>query len=458
MKLRTIAAAALLALSGLAVQSAPVDAERIGKSLTAAGSSVDADGPIPKYEGRDVLEAGWTFGKNRQASWKYHNEKPLYTIDGSNYTKYAEQLTPGQQSVFKANPDYKMDVYPTHRSCAFPDFVVENTRRNVKEAKLGADGNSLASGVLPGLPFPATDNGLEAIWNHLLRYTGIGYDTPVVRTLVSPRPGSDTWIDTITDTTMFFPLNKKGAHKPTDFGATFLDGYVKFITPAAMAGQAMVQRSIFAEQQETYFYFPGQRRVRRMPTYAYDAPMLGFENQMMVDASFTFNGNPDRYDWKLVGAKNMLMPYNAFAMYDNELKVSEVAGPKSVTQKARRYELHKVYVVEATVKSGLRHSAPKRTFFLDADTYLALVADDYDAQGKLWKHRESYAMPVHELQGACALVPYAQYDLQSGRYFLDFVTAETPAVKGFRFYLDSSEPRFKPDFYTQDNLRAMSER
>lgn len=456
MKLRIISATILLALPGLAARSAPVEADRIGKELTAAGSSIEADGPIPKYEGRAVLETGWKFGMNRQASWKYRDEKPLFTIDGSNYAKYAEQLTPGQQALFKANPDYRMDVYPSHRSCAFPDFVVENTRRNAKEAKLGADGNSLASGVLPGLPFPATDNGLEAIWNHLLRYAGIGYDTPAVHTLVSPRPGSDLWIDTITDATLYFPLNKKGANKPTDFGATFQDGYVKFIAPAALAGQGMVQRSIFSEQQETYFYFPGQRRVRRMPTYAYDAPMLGFEGQMMVDASFTFNGNPDRYDWKLVGTKNMLMPYNAFAMYDNEMKVSEVAGPKSVMQKARRYELHKVHVVEATVKAGLRHGAPKRTFFLDADTYLALAADDYDAQGKPWKHRESYAMPVHELQGACALVPHAQYDLHGGRYFLDFVTAS--AAKGFRFYLESNEPRFKPDFYTQDNLRALSER
>jgi len=458
MRIQTVSAGVALLLAGLAAVASPVDADRIGKSLTAAGSSVEADGPIPKYEGRDVLEPGWTFGKNRQASWKYRGEKPLYTIDASNLAQHATQLTPGQQAVFKSNPDYKMDVYPTHRSCAYPDFVIENTKRNVKEAKLGADGNSIATGVLPGLPFPGTQNGLEAIWNHLVRYSGLGYDTPVVRTFVSPRPGSDGWIDTVTDTTMFFPLNKRGANKPTDFGATYLAGFVKFLTPAALAGQSLVQRSMFGEAQETYFYFPGQRRVRRMPTYAYDAPMLGYENQIMVDASFTFNGNPDRYDWKLVGEKPMIVPYNAFAMYDNEVKVADVTQPKSVGQKVRRYELHKVYVVEATVKGGRRHSAPKRVFYLDADTYLALVADDYDEQGKLWKYRESYAMPVHELGGACAMVPYSQYDMQSGRYIVDFVTADTPAAKGFKFYLDSNEPRFKLDFYTQDNLRAISER
>lgn len=458
MRIHLMAATTALALGCGALQAAGVDADRIGKTLTVGGTSIEAEGPIPKYEGKEVLNPSWTPGKNRQASWKYQGEKPLYTIDASNYTKYGDQLTVGQKAVFAANGDYKMEVFPTHRSCAYPDFVVENTKRNVKDARLSADGNSLASGELPGLPFPGTRNGLEAIWNHLLRYSGVGQDSPYVRTLVSPRPGSDAWIDTVTDTTLFFPLSRKGSNKPGDAGGSFLNGYVKFLEPAAQAGQAMVQRSLFGEAQESYFYFPGQRRVRRMPTYAYDAPMLGFENQMMVDASFTFNGNPDRYDWKMVGEKAMIVPYNDFAMYDNELKVSDLTLPKSVNPKVRRYELHKVYVVEATVKAGLRHSAPKRTFYLDADTYLALAADDYDAQGKLWKYRESYPMPVHELGGACALSPYSQYDLASGRYFLDMVVAGAPAGKGYRFYLDSSETRFKPDFYTQDNLRAMSER
>lgn len=458
MKYQTSLVAPLMLLGSVCVQADTIDAGDIGVALTAAGSPVAADGPIPAYEGRGVLAAGWTPGQNRQASWKYRAEQPLYTIDASSYEKHADQLTAGQQALFKANPEYKMDVYPSHRSCAYPDFVLDNTRSNVSQARLSADQNGLASGALPGLPFPGTRDGLQAIWNHLLRYTGTGYDVPMARTLVSPRPGSNTWIETVTDATMFFPLNKQGTNAATDFGGTYQALFVSYLRPTALVGQALVQSSVFSADQDTYMYFPGQRRVRRMPTYAYDAPILNYENQMMVDASYTFNGNPDRFDWKFVGEKNMLLPYNSFAMYDNELKLSEVAQQNAVAQKARRYEQHRTYVVEATVKEGLRHSAPRRTFYFDADTYLAVMADDYDAQGNIWRVRESYPMPVHELQGTCTMVTHTQYDLQSGRYVMDFVTAETPSNKAFQFYLDSSAPRYKMNFYTQDNLRALSER
>ncbi|WP_437880429.1 DUF1329 domain-containing protein [Pseudomonas sp. LRF_L74] len=447
----------VMALGSGPLAAANIVPAEIGKTLTAAGSPMAADGPIPAFEGRDQPLPGWSIEKSRTAFWKYHDEKPLFTIDASNAAQHAEQLTPGQLALFKVNPEYKMVVYPTHRTCSYPDFVVENTRQNVGSAKLTASGNGIASGTLPGIPFPGTSSGLEAIWNHLMRYSGVGMDS-VVRTVVSPRPGSSGFIDTAAQTTLFMPLNAKGQHSPSEGGGNYLNGFVQLSEPPAMAGQAMIQKSMFDADQETFMYFPGQRRVRRMPTYAYDAPMLGYENQIMIDASFTFNGNPDRFDWKMVGEKNILVPYNAFGMYDQDLKQSDVVTPKSVSPAVRRYELHKVYVVEATVRQGVRHSTPKRTFYLDSDTYLALVADDYDAQGKLWKVRESYPMPVWEVEGACASIPYAQYDLENGRYIADFIVAGNPSKKGIEWFLESDKTRFRSSFYTQDNLRSISER
>ncbi len=446
--------AALVSTHLAAAGIAPAD---IGKTLTAAGSPMAANGPIPAYEGRDQPLQGWTPDKSRTSFWKYHDEKPLFTIDASNASQYAEQLTPGQLALFKVNPDYKMVVYPTHRSCSYPDFVMDNTRANVGTAKLSPSGNGIAAGTLPGIPFPAATTGLEAIWNHLMRYSGVGMDS-VVRTVVSPRPGAAGFIDTAAITTMYMPLNAKGQQSPSQGGGNYLSAFVQLSEPPALAGQALIQKSQFENAQESFMYFPGQRRVRRMPTYAYDAPMLGYENQIMVDASFTFNGNPDRFDWKLVGEKNILVPYNAFGMYDQDVKQSDVVGARSLTPAARRYELHKVIMVQATVKDGVRHTAPKRMFYLDSDTYLALVADDYDAQGKLWKVRESYPMPVWEVEGACALLPYAQYDLDSGRYIADFIVAGNPSRKGIQWFLESNSTRFRSDFYTQDNLRSISER
>lgn len=456
MKLCKISAAITIALCANAANASSISAADIGTKLTAAGSSVAASGNIPAFEGSSLLP-GTDPDKSRLSTWKHKDEKPLFTIDSSNYQTYADRLSPGQAAIFKSDKDYKMAVYPTHRTCALPDFAVQNTKKNIGFAKLTSDGNGIEQGVFPGVPFPGTNNGLEAIWNHLMRYTGVGVEGSV-RSVVSPRRGSTGFIDTASTLTLYMPLNAKGEHPANEAKGIYQNGFTKFVEPTALAGQALVTKNQYQNDAESYYYFPGQRRVRRMPSYSYDAPILGFENQIMVDASFTFNGNPDRFDWKLTGEKDIFVPYNSFKMYDPTIPQDGVLGQTSLNADARRYELHKVYVVEATVKSGMRHSAPKRTFYLDSDTYLALVADDYDDQGKLWKVRESYPMPVAELEGACASLPYVQYDLNSGRYVADMIIAGNPSGKGFRWYLESNANKFRSDFYTQDNLRAMSER
>jgi hypothetical protein len=56
---------------------------------------------------------------------------------------------------------------------------------------------------------------------------------------------------------------------------------------------------------EAWLYFPGQRRVRRAPTFAYDNPVPGYENLETVDQYPMYAGAMDRYDWKLVGKQEL---------------------------------------------------------------------------------------------------------------------------------------------------------
>ncbi len=65
-----------------------------------------------------------------------------------------------------------------------------------------------------------------------------------------------------------------------------------------------------------------------MPSYAYDSPQIGFENQYTLDQPWIFNGNLDRFDWKLVGKKEMYVPYNSFGMYNFNAKLHDVLLPK----------------------------------------------------------------------------------------------------------------------------------
>ncbi|OXI33529.1 DUF1329 domain-containing protein [Burkholderia aenigmatica] len=418
--------------------------------------AASADGTVPAYAGRQSAEPGWEFGKYRGDFWKHRNEKPLYSIDASNVDKYADRLSPGQVQLVKQKKGYRMEVYPSHRECQLPDAVAQNSKANLTAAKLDSTGQMVQTAILPGVPFPQPKTGAEAILNYLLRYRGEGLEWASVVTTVSPRPGGGDWIDAISSASEYFPTGKAGKTTPDNVDQFSQGTFFAMNSPAALAGQAFVQRQYFNKDAETFYYFPGQRRVRRMPAYTHDAPAIGFENQYLIDEANMFFGSIDRFNWKLVGKKEMIVPYNAFGMYKFNSKLHDVLTPNGIAAENRRYEVHRVWVVEATVKPSARHVASKKVFYLDEDSWLALVGDDYDAQGKLWKVRESYPIPVWELGGACDNEPFAQYDLNNGRYVTDQTTIGQG--KDIRWYQKISDPRFNSDFYTAESLRSASER
>ncbi len=442
---------ALVAFAGTA--GAQSDLTPIG--ATRAGNK---EGTIPAWEGVDQPLPGWSYGKVRGDFWKYKDEKPILVIDASNVDKYADNLTAGQINMLKTFKGYTMPVYPSHRNCGFPDQVVNNTKAEGGKAKIAADGWSLENAILPGVPFPAPKSGIEAIWNHLIHYSGLAADYPAGFTYVSPAPGSDKGIRVGWNQLLVYPWgDKEGAHDTKSNAGLEVGVYYTYNTPAALAGQAIVQRYYFGADTETFYYFPGQRRVRRLPAYAYDAPLIGFENQYPADMSFIFIGNPDRFDWKLVGKKEIYVPYNNFKTANFKANWDDMAKPGFVSADFRRYELHRVYEVIGTVKAGVRHSAPKKTVYLDEDTWNAVVGDDYDAQGKLWKSKETGVRPFWEVNSCNSAVQWNFYDFSSGRYVVDNTVVGTG--KDLRVFSDSSQdPRLKPSYFTAETLRANSER
>ncbi len=455
MKLNRIAAAAACAL--LATSGFALDAQDLGGALTPAGAEKagNADGSIPAYAGPVAAPAGWSFGKPRGDYFAHKDDKSLASIDASNADKYAAQLSPGQLALLKGLKGYRMDVFPTRRTCAQPDFVSQATRKNAAgAASMAADGWSVKQALLPGVPFPVPKSGVEVLWNFKLRYRGVGTEYTNGVTAVSPRPGASEWIEASWQQLQYFPWGSSratGQPQPLTIEAQQMFSYK---TPAALAGQGLVATGYTSDREtEVFYYFPGQRRVRRMPSYSYDAPQIGFENQYTIDQSSMFTGPPDRYDWKLAGKREMLVPYNNFALYSRIANLHDVAQPEFVNADKRRYEKHRVWVVEGTLKPGLRHASPKRVFYFDEDSWIMLLAEDYDAQNKLWKFRESYPIPVYET-GSCDFYPFAQYDLIAGRYLADML----PVKSEIKWFVESDEARFKQSYYTADNLRALSER
>ncbi|WP_133645483.1 DUF1329 domain-containing protein [Paraburkholderia flava] len=453
-KTHKIAATSVIATALMVIAGSSIAAD----DLTPVGAqrAASKDGLVPVFAGRQAPDAGWTYGKFRGDFWKHRNEKPLYQIDALNVDKYANLLSPGQIQLIRQQKGYRMDVYPSHRECQFPESVEQNSAANSAAAKLAANGETIQSAILPGVPFPRPKSGAEAILNYEMRYRGVGIEWPQATTSISPRPGSDAWIDTAGPQLLYFPWGKQGKTSPQEVDQLSLAAYSAATSPAALAGQAFVQRQYFDKEPETFYYFPGQRRVRRMPTYTHDAPLIGYENQYLVDEANMFNGAIDRFNWKLIGKREMIVPYNDFGMYAFNAKLHDIATPNGIAADHRRYEVHRVWVIEATVKPTARHVASKKVFYLDEDSWLALTGEDYDAQGKLWKVRESYPIPVWEMGGTCDNEPLVQYDLLDGRYVFDSSTIGQG--KDLRWYEQIDDPRFKPDFFTAESLRSVSER
>lgn len=450
-------AAIVLALPGLSWSATP-DPAALGRELTPLGGdrSASSDGQIPAWSGDLGGPASFQSGKElRIDSWRYKSDRPLFSVDASNVEQHKEKLSPGQVALIKQTPGFRMDVYPTRRGCSAPNFVVENTRRNVGFAKIADDGWRLVDAYLPGVPFPQPKTGIEAMWNQRLRYRGVGAVAGGY-TYLSPRKGQTEWIAPEIDQSTFIAWGAPGTRKVSDMGN--INGYVHYVfkKPVALAGQAgMVTDYLNQSGNDAYYYFPGQRRVRRMPAYAYDAPQIGFENQYAMDEGQVISGALDRFDWKLVGKKELLVPYNSFGAFDFKADPAKLLQPGALASTHRRYELHRVWVVEATVKKGLRHLSPKRTYYIDEDSWNPLLAEDYDAQDRLTKVREGYLVPIFEV-GSCDVAAFTQYNLLEGRYLVDF--SSIGAKADFTYVVQPNHPALKANFYTPDNLRAMSER
>ena len=455
--LAALALTALAATAGTAT-AAGTDAAKLGGALTPLGAEpgASADGSVAAWTPMAQPLPGWSHGKPRRDFWRHKDDKPLYTIDESSVDKHAAKLSPGHVEMLKKIKGYRMEVYPSRRTCAVPDFVAENTKKNVGFAKLDKDGLALDDAHLPGTPFPMPTTGAEVMLNMKMRYHGVGFDMPNNIAAISPRKGSSDWLKLVTDQVGYYPWGGKGGTLFSKVGRVEANGYFLYAEPAGLAGQAGILLGKTAEPSEAFYYFPGQRRVRRMPAYNYDAPQLGLDNQYTVDEIAVFSGQLDRFDWKLVGKRELVVPYNSFALLDFNAKFDDVVQRDFLNPQRVRYESHRVWVVEATVRAGMRHQAPKRLFYIDEDTWSPLVAVDFDAQGRVWKVREGHLMPAYEI-ASCDVQPFVQYNLIDGRYLFD--SASVGTGKDHRWLVEpGSNVRMKPDFYTSENLRSISER
>ena len=452
MRTRTLCAAlALWSCAAAAAAATEAQAQALGKDLTPMGAERGAnkDGTIPAWNGGELkAPANWKPGQARPDP--YAADKPLFAIDAANAEQHKERLSEGQMALLKSLKGYRMEVFPTRRSCGYPDAVYQNTRKNATGAKLAANGFDLEHAVGGGVPFPLPANGAEAMWNHKMRWLGEGrierYST------VFSQPGDSKFVPLVQDQWTSTPGgNLAGKPLPDGEGVEYrlLN---EVVTPAARTGELILLHYFLNKDNDAWLYFPGQRRVRRAPTFSYDNPVPGYENLLAVDQYPMFGGRLDRYDWKLVGKQEMFIPYNAFRFNDQDKKLADIFGPQYPKRELVRYELHRVWKIEATVKQGQRHTFPKRVVYLDEDTWMMVAADLYDAQNKVWRVQESFPYVAWELP-ACVYQGYIVYDMNVGRYMADNMPQE-----GRTDWLAGREGRIDANKFNPDELRRAGAR
>lgn len=313
----------------------------------------------------------------------YAAEQPLYTVTADNMAQYAARLSEGQKALLTRYPKhFRMPVYPSHRDFRFPDLACAQTRENLKTATLRHDGLELA-GAHGGIPFPFPASGLEAIWN-LMATRHVWNETATVDIASVFPNGSIAWAKQ-KYLTLAPGAHPDGKGKNENNVAAWFRAEV--LLPARDKGSIGVgfQPLNFKDgSTHVWSYNPGTRRVRQAPDIAFDyaIPPSGLRT---VDDDHLFNGSPERYHWKLVGKRELLIPYHNFRINDPALKYKDLLTPHTLNPEHMRYELHRVWIIEATLKKGLRHVYGRRVIYADEDTWLGHWADNYDVRGQLWR-------------------------------------------------------------------------
>jgi hypothetical protein len=437
MKKHLFAAISVLALAGAAMaKPTAADLDHLGKDLTLVGAEKagNKDGTIPAYEGGLTKPpAGWSADKGYVDP--FADDKPLFTITGQNADQYKDKLSAGEYAMLKKNSGFAMPVYQTRRTAAYPKEILD--KAVAQAGKIELNGYAIQNLGGSTIPFPLPKTGLEAIYNHLVRYWGGKLDR----------------------TYDWFPVRASGDYYKVSFreqrvaDSNFdehtdnhqFSFYGSFVAPATLVGTVYLVHEPTDEVKETrqaWIYNAGQRRVRRAPDLAYDNVNDGTEAMRVTDQYDAYNGAPDRFDWKLEGKKEIFVPYNDYKISDKKLKYADIITPSGVKTDVTRYELHRVWVVEATLKGDQKHIFGRRTFYLDEDSWSVNLEDAYDTKGQLWKVGLHNIVEFYDAQ-----VPFYRsnmwYDLTNGNYLLSGLDNEVRTPWSFGGKASWSD--FQPD-------------
>lgn len=452
-KLTILASAVMLALVAPVAMAkvSEADAAKLGSEFTPLGAEKagNADGSIPAWDGGITKPvAGYTKGGHHPDP--FPEDKIEFTITNANKAQYKDFLTPGQMKLFELYPEtYKMNVYKTRRSASVPQFVYDATKANATRAELVAQGNGIA-GASIGIPFPLPANGLEAIWNHILRFRGV--DIVTSRSQAAPTAdGSYTLVETAEE--IRFEYSRPEMTLDQLKASNTLFYFKQVVTqPARLAGTALLVKETMDQEalpRQAWTYNTGQRRVRKAPNVAFDTPGTVSDGLRTTDDFDMFNGSPVRYNWELVGKKELYIPYNDYKLHSDKLKYDQILKPGHINPEYVRWEKHRVWEVKATLKDGMRHIYKTRVMYLDEDSWQVSIADLYDNRDELYRVAVAHGLNYYEVPAQWDTLEVF-HDLQSRRYLAMGLDNQSGM---YNFDAKLSEANFTPDALRREGIR-----
>lgn len=397
------------------------EAQRLGTTLTLFGAKKagSVDGAIPPYTGgiaamKGLPAASATTGYPDP----FANEKPLFTITKENMAKYVTELTPGAVALLDRYPRFRIDVYPTHRTASYPGWVLKNTLKNATAAREIGDGDGV-EGAYGGIPFPIPKDGYQVMWNNFLAYHPAYCKITDENYLVGAN-GTVTDVGTITSH-IITPYYNPNAQSLKGIFWRYEDAYYhKPIRVAGSMNSLSYPINYNESNQVNWFYSPATRRIRRAPEFQYDTPIAVFGGAIDFDEINLFSGKMNKFNFKLIGKKEMIVPYNDYTVASaskRELLEKHFINPQVV-----RWERHRVWIVEAVLKPGQRDIYSRWFFYVDEDSWQILATDSYDHAGHIY--RVGFAFPYQDYSDGEATnfgYTFVIYDLSNGSYVTNYV-------------------------------------
>ena len=453
-----IAAALTLIASGPQAKVSEEEVARLGQDLTPMGAerAGNKEGTIPEWTGSmkgapEHLNYG---GDGSPLPNPYADDKVLFSITAENVEEHADRLTVGQIALFKLRPDtFRMDIYPSHRDGGYAQIEIDRAKWNAANTELANDGEAVNNWT-GGTAFPIPENGLEVMWNS--RSGGIPNPTQVGsydEFIIYANESRSSISQEIATNFLYADRRNPVGKTEQDIGNVLFKSLAKQTAPAAEKGNMnMVHDPVdyTSAARRAWTYIPGTRRVRQAPNLGFDTPTPGGGGITTVDDTNGFNGAFRKYDWKLLGKREIYIPYHNYAFDKGSLDYDTLLPLGHPNPDYMRYELHRVWVVEANLKPGERHVYGKRTFYLDEDSWLFVAIDSYDNRGEIYRMGILNSVYHYAVNGYIARTQFF-FDLQAGHYLASRLinTTGQPLVNA-EFE--------KPEYFTPSNLRRMGRR